>query len=55
VFAVPFIWYSRNTGQPWWIYWAPFMMAGAALALGIPVYRAQRSLMTEPQPLGPVD
>jgi basic amino acid/polyamine antiporter, APA family len=55
VFAVLFIWYSRNTGQPWWIYWAPFIMAGAALALGIPVYRAQRANMTDPQPLGAVD
>jgi APA family basic amino acid/polyamine antiporter len=55
VFAVLFIWYSRNTGQPWWIYWAPFIMAGAALALGIPVYRAQRAHMTDPQPLGTVD
>jgi len=48
VFAVLFIWYSRNTGQPWWIYWAPFFMAGGALVLGIPVYRAQRRHMTRP-------
>jgi APA family basic amino acid/polyamine antiporter len=54
VFAVLFIWYSRNTGQPWWIYWAPFIMAGAALALGIPVYRAQRGHMTDPQRVGTV-
>jgi 4-hydroxybenzoate polyprenyltransferase len=44
LFAVLFIWY-----------WAPFIMAGAALALGIPVYRAQRAHMTDPQPLGTVD
>jgi basic amino acid/polyamine antiporter, APA family len=54
VFAVLFIWYSRNTGQPWWVYWAPFIMAGAALALGIPVYRSQRGHMTEPQPVDAV-
>jgi hypothetical protein len=49
VFAVLFIWYSRNIGQPWWIYWAPFIMAGAALVLGIPIYRSQRRRMTDPQ------
>jgi basic amino acid/polyamine antiporter, APA family len=48
VFAVLFIWYSRNTGQPWWVYWAPFFLAGAAMLLGVPVYRAQRRHMTEP-------
>src|SRR5262245_13321803 len=53
VVAVLFIWYSRNTGQAWWIYWAPFLMAGGALALGIPVYRAQRRHMTEPEPVRP--
>ncbi|GIJ47903.1 transporter [Virgisporangium aliadipatigenens] len=42
VFAVLFVWYSRNTGQRPLVYWAPFLMAGAALLLGVPVYRAQR-------------
>ena len=63
VFAVLFIWYSRNTsyatphGLPhrgsadWWVYWAPFLLAGVALLLGIPVYRAQRGKMTEPEPV----
>ena len=61
VFAVLFIWYSRNTsaahGWPargsseWWGYWAPFLLAGVALVLGIPVYRRQRAHMTEPQPV----
>jgi APA family basic amino acid/polyamine antiporter len=51
VFAVLFIWYSRNTGQPWWIYWAPFFMAGGALLIGVPVYLAQRRHMTEPEPV----
>ena len=46
-FSVLFIWYSRNTGHSFWIYWAPFFLAGAALLLGIPVYRSQRSRMTE--------
>jgi APA family basic amino acid/polyamine antiporter len=48
VFSILFIWYSRNTGQPFWLYWAPFLLAAAALLLGIPVYRSQRSRMSEP-------
>jgi APA family basic amino acid/polyamine antiporter len=53
VFSVLFIWYSRNTGQSFWVYWAPFFLAGAALLLGIPVYRSQRPHMAEPDPVPP--
>ena len=53
VFSILFIWYSRNTGNSFWIYWAPFFLAGAALLLGIPVYKAQRRTMTEPEPVPP--
>jgi APA family basic amino acid/polyamine antiporter len=53
VFSVLFIVYSRNTGHSFWTYWAPFVLAGVALVLGIPVYRAQRSHMTEPEPVPP--
>jgi len=48
VFSVLFIWYSRNTGHSFFVYWAPFLMAGGALLLGIPVYKRQYSEMTEP-------
>jgi APA family basic amino acid/polyamine antiporter len=51
VFSVLFIWYSRNTGHSFWVYWAPFLLAGGALLLGIPVYGAQRGKMTEPDPV----
>ena len=51
VFSVLFIWYSRNTGHGFWVYWAPFFMAGGALLLGIPVYRSQRRRMTQPEPV----
>jgi APA family basic amino acid/polyamine antiporter len=51
VFSVLFIWYSRNTGNSFWVYWAPFFLAGGALLLGIPVYARQRSHMTEPEPV----
>ena len=51
VFSILFIWYSRNTGHSFWVYWAPFFMAGGALLLGIPVYAAQRGKMTEPEPV----
>jgi APA family basic amino acid/polyamine antiporter len=67
VFSILFIVYSRNTGaqssrsigqifgQNWgsWAEWMPFVLAGVALVLGIPVYRRQRSLMTEPDPVPP--
>jgi APA family basic amino acid/polyamine antiporter len=46
VFSVLFVVYSRNTGQSFWTYWAPFLLAGAALSLGIPVYRSQRARLT---------
>lgn len=42
VFAVLFVWYSRNTGHSRWVCWAPFFMAGAALLLGVPVYQTVR-------------
>ena len=45
-----FIYYSRNTGHSTFVYWAPFLMTAGALLLGIPVYRAQRAKMTEPDP-----
>ena len=53
VFSILFIVYSRNTGHSFWVYWAPFFLAGGALALGIPVYNSQRSRMTEPSPVPP--
>jgi APA family basic amino acid/polyamine antiporter len=53
VFSILFIFYSRNTGQSFWLYWAPFFLAAAALALGIPVYNRQRQHMTEPAPVPP--
>jgi len=53
VFSVFFIVYSRNTGNPWWIYWAPFYMTAIALLVGIPVYRSQRDRMTAPPAVPP--
>ncbi len=32
VFSVLFIWYSRFTGESFWIYWAPFILAGRRAA-----------------------
>jgi APA family basic amino acid/polyamine antiporter len=49
VFSILFIWYSRNTGNSFWVYWAPFFLAGGALVLGVPVYLAQRPHLTEPE------
>ncbi len=53
VFSILFIWYSRNTSfqSNEWSYWSPFVLAGVALLLGIPVYLSQRTRMTTPQPV----
>jgi len=49
-FSIAFIWYSRNTGaENPWTYWAPFILAGVALLIGVPVYNAQRGHMTPPE------
>jgi APA family basic amino acid/polyamine antiporter len=53
VFSILFAVYSRNTGHSFWIYWAPFFLAGAALLLGVPVYKTQRRQMTQPGPMPP--
>jgi basic amino acid/polyamine antiporter, APA family len=53
VFSLLFIWYSRNTSESSWLYWAPYAMAAAALALGLPVYRAQRGRMATPGDVPP--
>ena len=67
VFSILFIVYSRNTGaqasrsigqifgRHWgsWAEWMPFVLAGVALLVGIPVYRRQRSHMTQPEPVPP--
>ncbi|HEY2814899.1 MAG TPA: amino acid permease [Acidimicrobiales bacterium] len=50
-FSILFIVYSRNTGNSFWVYWAPFFMAGGALLLGIPVYLSRRGQMAEPEPV----
>jgi APA family basic amino acid/polyamine antiporter len=51
VFSILFIWYSRNTGNSFWVYWAPFFLAGGGLLLGIPVYKAQQRSMAQPEPV----
>jgi basic amino acid/polyamine antiporter, APA family len=49
VFSVLFIVYSRNTGEETLLgEYLPFVFAGVAFLLGIPVYLAQRARMTEP-------
>jgi APA family basic amino acid/polyamine antiporter len=51
VMSLAFVWYSRNSGDSWLVVWGPFLMAGGAAALGIPVYLSQRATMTEPAPV----
>ena len=50
VFSILFLGHSRNTGHTFWIYWAPCLLAGVAMLASIPVYRAARCHMTEPEP-----
>ncbi|MCW2868629.1 MAG: amino acid permease [Marmoricola sp.] len=54
VFAAAFIYYSRNTGNTWYVVWGPFLMTAGALAIGVPVYLAQRRHMTVPDAVGPL-
>ena len=51
VMSCAFVWYSRNSGADWYVVWGPFLMAGGAALLGIPVYFSQRKTMTEPAPV----
>jgi len=53
LFSILFIVYSRNTGNSFWVYWAPYFLAAGALLLGIPVYLAQRRHLTPPEPVPP--
>jgi APA family basic amino acid/polyamine antiporter len=48
VMSLAFVWYSRNSGANWYVVWGPFLMAGGAGVLGIPVYLSQRASMTQP-------
>ena len=48
VVSIAFIYYSRNTGSSWYVVWGPFLMAGGASVVGIPVYLQMRKSMTEP-------
>lgn len=53
VFSILFIVYSRNTGDDSSFVqeYAPFLMAGVAFLIGVPVYLAQRGKMTQPEPV----
>ena len=49
--SIAFIYYSRNTGASWYVVWGPFLMAGGASIIGIPVYLSMRDAMTQPDPV----
>jgi basic amino acid/polyamine antiporter, APA family len=53
VFSVAFIYYSRDTGHSFWVYWSPFLLTIAAFLIGIPVYNSQRHRMTQPEEVPP--
>jgi APA family basic amino acid/polyamine antiporter len=52
-FSLLFIWYSRVPGGSVRERYAAFILAGAALVLGIPVFRAMKKHMSEPEPVPP--
>ncbi|GID30873.1 amino acid permease [Paractinoplanes brasiliensis] len=52
-FSILFVWYSRNSGDDWFVVWGPFLMAGGAFLLGIPVFLAVRNRMSAPPPVPP--
>jgi APA family basic amino acid/polyamine antiporter len=53
IFSILFIYYSRFTGESFWVYWGPYFLTIGALLLGIPVYRAQRHRWTSPPEVPP--
>jgi APA family basic amino acid/polyamine antiporter len=53
VFSALFIWYSRIPGGSFREKYSAFILAAVALVIGIPVYHAQRSHMTEPESVPP--
>lgn len=55
VFSIAFIYYSRNSGDTWYVTWGPFLMTAGAFAIGVPVYLAQRGHMTRPAPVPALD
>ena len=52
-FSALFIYYSRNTGHSFWVYWGPFLLTAGAFLIGIPVYKSQRHRMTTPPEVPP--
>ena len=48
VFSLAFIYYSRNSGDTWYVTWGPFLMAGVAFVAGVPVYLSRRRQMSKP-------
>ena len=54
LFSLAFVYYSRNAGNDPFVVWGPFLMAGAAAVLGVPVYLSHRATMTAPVPVPPL-
>jgi basic amino acid/polyamine antiporter, APA family len=53
VFSAFFIYYSRNTGHSFWVYWGPFLLTAGAFVLGVPVYNSQGRRMRPPGEVAP--
>lgn len=46
VMSLAFVWYSRNSGDSWYVVWGPFLMTAGAAVIGVPVYFWQHKAMT---------
>lgn len=51
VFSVLFVYYSRITGGSMLKEYAPFIMAGVAFVVGLPIYLARRHQLSTPPPV----
>jgi basic amino acid/polyamine antiporter, APA family len=51
VFSVLFVYYSRMTGESFFKEYAPFIMAGVAFVLGLPIYLTRRHQLSDPPPV----
>ena len=54
IFSVLFVYYSTNTGETGWATYLPFLYAIGAFLVGLPVWFANRTRMTAPQPPPPL-
>ncbi len=53
VFSALFVYYSRDTGHSFWVYWGPYLLTVGAFLIGVPIYRRQVPRMAAPGEVPP--